>query len=285
MKISKNTKFLIVGLGLMGGSYARALTNKGYTVNAITKDQESIDFAIKNNIIKHGTTEVDEKLINDSDVVIFALYPHVLVEWLKNYQHLFKPSTILTDVTGVKQAPIAQIYEFLRDDIEFIPAHPMAGREVYGVENSDEKIFKNANFIVVPTERNTREVVEFCKELGRVLGFSKISELTPKMHDEMIAFLSQLAHCIAVCLMTCNKSDNLQFYTGDSFRDLTRIANINEYMWSELFLLNKEPLLDMMQLFRDDFDKLMEYIKNDDKDAIMEMMRVSTERRKLFNKD
>lgn len=285
MKISKDTNFLIVGLGLMGGSYARALTNKGYTVNAITRNPASIDYAMKNNIIKYGTTEIDEHLINSSDIIVFALYPHVLVDWLKNYQHLFKAGTVLTDVTGVKQTPIAQIYEFLRDDVEFIPAHPMAGREVYGVENSDEKIFHNANFIVVPTEKNTREAIELCKELGRLLGFAKISELTPEKHDEMIAFLSQLAHCIAVCLMTCNQSENLQYYTGDSFRDLTRIANINEYMWSELFLLNKEPLLDMMQLFRDDFDKLMDYIKNDNKEAIMEMMRVSTARRKLFNKE
>ena len=100
----------------------------------------------------------------------------------------------------------------------------------------------------------------------------------------MIAFLSQLTHCIAVCLMTCNQSDNMQDYTGDSFRDLTRIAQINEYMWSELFLMNKEPLLQMMRIFRDDFDKLTGYIEADDKQAIMDMMRISTERRKLFNK-
>lgn len=284
MKINKNTRFLIIGLGLMGGSYARALTKQGYTVNAITKDQNSIDFALKNKIIKYGTTAVEEELIKNTDVVIFALYPHVFTEWLGEYQHLFRPGTILTDVTGVKTSVIAQINEIIRDDIEFIAAHPMAGREVYGVENSDEKIFEKANYIVVPTENNSSEAIELCKELGKILGFDTISELSPEKHDEMIAFLSQLTHCIAVCLMTCNHSDNMQNYTGDSFRDLTRIAQINEYMWSELFLMNKEPLLKMMKLFRDDFDKLTKYIENNDKQAIMEMMRVSTERRKLFNK-
>ncbi|MBE6806145.1 MAG: prephenate dehydrogenase [Ruminococcaceae bacterium] len=284
MKINKNTKFLIIGLGLMGGSYARALTKKGYTVNAITKDQSSIDFAIENKIINYGTTAVEEELIKNTDVVIFALYPHVFTEWLEKYQHLFKPGTVLTDVTGVKTSVISQIDAIIRDDIEFIAAHPMAGREVYGVENSDDAIFKNANYIVVPTEKNSSESIALCKELGSILGFAKISELSPEKHDEMIAFLSQLTHCIAVCLMTCNQSDNMQDYTGDSFRDLTRIAQINEYMWSELFLMNKEPLLQMMRIFRDDFDKLTGYIEADDKQAIMDMMRISTERRKLFNK-
>ncbi len=284
MKINKDTRFLIIGLGLMGGSYARALTKRGYVVNAITKDQSSIDFALKNKIINYGTTLVEEDLIKNTDVVIFALYPHVFTEWLGEYQHLFRPGTILTDVTGVKTSLITQINEIIRDDIEFIAAHPMAGREVYGVENSDDKIFEKANYIVVPTENNTKEAIALCKELGKILGFATISELSPKKHDEMIAFLSQLTHCIAVCLMTCNGSDNMQDYTGDSFRDLTRIAQINEYMWSELFLINKEPLLQMMKLFRDDFDKLTHYIENDDKLAIMEMMRVSTARRKLFDK-
>lgn len=284
MIINKNTKFLIVGLGLMGGSYARALTKQGYIVNAITKDQSSIDFALQNKIINYGTTVVEEELIKNTDIIIFALYPHVFTEWIGKYQHLLRTGTILTDVTGVKTSVISQINEILRDDIEFIAAHPMAGREVYGVENSDERIFEKANYIVVPTEKNTPDAIELCKELGRILGFAKISELTPQKHDEMIAFLSQLTHCIAVCLMTCNQSENMQNYTGDSFRDLTRIAQINENMWSELFLMNKEPLLQMMKLFRDDFDKLTRYIENDDKEAIMEMMRISTNRRKLFNK-
>lgn len=284
MIINKNTKFLIVGLGLMGGSYARALTKQGYIVNAITKEQSSIDFALQNKIINYGTTVVEEELIKNTDIVIFALYPHVFTEWIGKHQHLLRPGTILTDVTGVKTSVISQINEILRDDIEFIAAHPMAGREVYGVENSDERIFEKANYIVVPTEKNTPDAIELCKELGRILGFAKISELTPQKHDEMIAFLSQLTHCIAVCLMTCNQSENMQNYTGDSFRDLTRIAQINENMWSELFLMNKEPLLQKMKLFRDDFDKLTRYIENDDKEAIMEMMRISTNRRKLFNK-
>ncbi len=283
--ISKDKIFLIVGLGLMGGSYARGLTKAGYTVYALSDKQTAVDYALKEGIIAKGSADIDEELINSADIIVFALYPHVFVEWIKCNQQLIKPGTLITDVTGVKKCIVDKICEILRDDIEFIPAHPMAGREVYGVENSDEKIFYNANYIVVPTPENTEYAIDTCREIGKILGFARISELSPKDHDDMIAFLSQLAHCIAVCLMTCNESENLEKYTGDSFRDLTRIANINEYMWTELFLENKESLLKMMQLFSEDFVKLMEKIKNDDAEGIREMMRKSTERRKLFNKN
>ena len=285
MQISFNTKFLIVGLGLMGGSYAKALKKAGYTVYALSDKQSSIDYALKNDIIDNGSAEVEPELISAADIVIFALYPNIFTKWIKENQQFFKSGAIITDVTGVKNGIISEINSILRDDVEFIAAHPMAGREVYGVENSDEKIFYGANYIVVPTENNTAEAIKICKEIGKILKFAKISELTATEHDDMIAFLSQLAHCIAICLMTCNEAEHLEDYTGDSFRDLTRIANINENMWSELFLLNKEPLINMMELFENDFIKLKELIKEENIEGIKKMMRRSTERRKLFNKN
>lgn len=284
MTIKSNAKFLIIGLGLMGGSYAKGLKKAGYYVSAISDNSESINYALKNNVIDKGADFVDEKLIKDADIIIFALYPQVFVNWIEKYGNLIKDGTIITDVTGVKGAIIYKINSMLKNNVEFIAAHPMAGREVYGVENSDENIFINANYIVVPTSENTQKAINICKDIGEILSFSKISELTPEKHDQMIAFLSQLTHCIAICLMTCNQSENLEDYTGDSFRDLTRIANINENMWSELFLLNKEQLLSMMDLFISDFDKLKNYINTDNVNGIKEMMRLSTKRRKLFDK-
>lgn len=284
MKITNKTKFLIIGLGLMGGSYAKGLKKAGYTVWAISDKQNAIEFAISNGIIDKGAAFVDESLISQADIVIFSLYPTVFIEWVEKNGYMFKSGTIITDVTGVKQCVVNKVQSLLPSGVEFIAAHPMAGREVYGVENSDESIFYAANYIVVPTEKNSNDAIEICKEIGRILNFSRISELSPQKHDEMIAFLSQLAHCIAVCLMTCNPAEHLEDYTGDSFRDLTRIANINEYMWSELFLLNKDELVKMMQLFIDDFEKLKQYIIDDDVENIQKMMRLSTERRKLFNK-
>lgn len=284
MTINKNTRFLIVGLGLLGGSYARGLTEKGYYVEAITKDEKDCAFALEHSIVKKCTTQVDADMIKSADVIIFALYPEIFIKWIEQYGNLIKPGTVITDVTGVKGCIVDRIQSVLPPMVEFISAHPMAGREVYGIENSDERIFYGANYLVVPTDRNTDEGIEACKRIGEILGFGRISEISPENHDEMIGFVSQLTHCIAVSLMNCYEQERLERYTGDSFRDLTRIANINETMWSELFLLNKESLISQMELFRKHFDDLYSCLKKDDREGMMEMMRISTQRRKQFDK-
>ena len=228
---NNETNILIVGLGLMGGSYAKALKKCGYNVTAITKEQASIDYALDHGIIDRGATEPTPELVKAAHMVVFSVYPKTFIQWIKDYQHLFSPDTVITDVTGVKGSVVYEIQELLRDDVEFIAAHPMAGREVYGVENSDEKIFEGANYIVTPTQKNTEAAIDIALELGKILGFKRTAVLTPEEHDEIIAFVSQLAHCLAISLMTCNDMDHLELYTGNSFRDLTRIAKINENMW------------------------------------------------------
>ena len=284
MKLIKKLNILIVGLGLLGGSYAKGLKKLGFEVNAITKEQSSIDYALENGIIDNGTTEIDPKLIGKADIVVFALYPHIFIKWVKENQQHFKSGAVLTDVTGVKGCVVDEIQSILRSDVEYIAAHPMAGKEVSGVENSDDAIFKGANYIVVPTEKNTQEAIELCSNLGELLGFAKVAVLSVEKHDKMIAFLSQLTHCIAVSLMCSSDDPDLVQYTGDSFRDLTRIANINDEMWSELFLSNKDALLEQMDIYRETFDKLYNFINNDDRDGMRDMMRLSTKRRREFNK-
>lgn len=284
MKLDRSTSILIVGLGLLGGSYARALTKKGYRVDAITLDRESIDYALAEGMIAVGTTEVDPALVGGADLVIFALYPHVFVEWVEQYQHLLKPGAVLTDVTGVKSSVVDKVQGMLRPDVEFIAAHPMAGREVGGVKNSDDAIFRGANYVVTPTERNTEEAIALCSELGHILGFANVSMLSPAEHDDVIAFVSQLTHCIAVALMTCQQTENLQDYTGDSFRDLTRIARMNDEMWSELFLLNRDALLRQIELFSSELIRLKLLLLSNDREGLREMMRHSTARRALFDK-
>ncbi|MBQ2998032.1 MAG: prephenate dehydrogenase [Oscillospiraceae bacterium] len=279
---SKN--ILIVGLGLIGGSYAKALRKLGFKISAITLKQEDIDYAIENGIIDEGYTEPVPEVIGKAELIIFALYPKTFKNWIDKYQQFLKPGALLTDVTGVKSSVVYDIQNMLRQDVEFIAAHPMAGKEVYGVQNSDPKIFHGANYIVTPTEKNSKEAVEDCLELGRLMGFNHVSVLTPEKHDEMIGFVSQLTHCIAVSLMNCYDGEKLQDYTGDSFRDLTRIARINDEMWSELFLLNKETLLEQMDKFLAEFSKLRQTLEEGDRDTMREMMRISTARRALFDK-
>lgn len=284
MTIDKKTRFLIVGLGLMGGSYARGLTQKGYHVDAIVNDEKSKEFALNHEIVQNCSDFVDFDLIEKADVLIFALYPHTFIDWIKENGSHIKSGAIVTDVTGVKVCIVEKVQSLLPDGVEFISAHPMAGREVYGVENSDEKMFFGANYVVVPTEKNTENGIECCKRIAEILGFGRIVELSPKEHDDLIGFVSQLTHCIAVSLMTCYENENLERYTADSFRDLTRIANINETLWSELFFLNRDSLLRQMELFDAHFHKLYESLKTGDRDTMIAMMKESTERRKLFNK-
>jgi prephenate dehydrogenase len=279
-----DTRILIVGLGLIGGSYAEGLKKAGFEVGAVTRSRKTVDFALEKGIIDSGTVEVTREYVSRFDIVVFALYPHVFLSWIRDYQDFIKPGALLTDVTGVKRSVVYEVQGMLRPDLEFVGAHPMAGREVYGVENADSRIFEGANYIVTPTEANTEAAVRSCEDLGRALGFGCISRLSPERHDEMIGFLSQLTHCIAVALMNSKESEHLVEFTGDSFRDLTRIARINETMWSELFMLNRDELLTQMDLFAGKFGELRDALAAGDTEKMKEMMRISTERRGYFDK-
>ncbi len=285
MKWINESNILIVGLGLIGGSYAKALKRMGYRVTAITRSEKTIQYALEHKIIDEGATTADPKLIAEADCIVIALYPSIVVDWIRDNQQHFKPGLRITDVTGIKSAIVYDIQKLLRKDVEFIASHPMAGRELSGVQNSDDRIFRNANYIVVPTEQNTPEAIRWCENLGRILGFFRVSVLTPEEHDSMIAYVSQLTHCIAVALMTANDNDHIADYTGDSFRDLTRIARINEDMWAELFAMNKPALLEQMDSFIGELSEIRRMIAEDDTELLKEKMRLSTKRRERFNRE
>ncbi len=284
MELKPDQKILIVGLGLLGGSYAQALSEQGFSVRAITREQSSVDFALEKGWIEAGATAPDPEWIGWADLTVLALYPHVLLEWLEANARYFAPGSFVTDVTGVKTAVVYRAQELMPAGVEFIAAHPMAGREVCGVENSTAAIFRGANYIVTPTEKNTPAGIALCRSLGERLGFARVSELTPEKHDRIIAYVSQLTHCIAVSLMTCNMDPRLQDYTGDSFRDLTRIARINEEMWSELFRVNKEALISQIDAFAGELHRIRTYLSDGNEEKLKEMMRLSTQRRALFDK-
>lgn len=280
--MNKKSRFLIIGLGLMGGSYATALSKRGYHVNAIEIKQESIDYALTNKIIENGST-FDKDMITQADVILFGLYPETMIEWININQQYFKSGCIISDVSGVKVQIIDKIHSFLRDDVEFIGSHPMAGREVSGVTYSNDEMFKQANFIITPTKQNTQEAIDFMKEFAATLDFSNISVLSPEKHDEMIGYVSQLTHAIAISLMNANDNHELVKYTGDSFRDLTRIARINEHLWSELFFLNKDNLIREIDDFSSALSTLRSTLVNEDVDQLKELMIQSTIRRKYFD--
>lgn len=281
--IKKDTQFLIVGLGLLGGSYALRLKEADYQVYGIARRQETIDYALSHHMIDQGSTIVDEQ-VREADVIIFALYPKTMISWIQQYQHLFKSGAILTDVSGVKSGIVEPIQKMLREDVEFISAHPMAGKETSGIEYANTEMFTKANYIITPTEKNSERAIAFSYDLANVLQFKHIAELSCKEHDQMIGFLSQLTHVIAVSLMNTHDNEDLVQYTGDSFRDLTRIAKINEIMWSELFLENKQVLLDEIDAFMDCMSHFRNTLANEDKEEMKRLFIQSTQRRKKFDK-
>ena len=284
MALDKNKKRLVVGLGLIGGSYAAALSRNGFEVGAVDRDPDAIGYALEAGYIRHGSVTAEPDYIGGFDIVVFALYPSVLLNWVEKNARFFKKGALITDVTGVKSGIVFRVQELLPPGTEFVGAHPMAGREVSGVTNASPDLFCGANFIVTPTPANTEEAIRLCEDLGRELGSGTVSRLSPAEHDEMIGFLSQLTHCIAVALMSCKESRHLVDYTGDSFRDLTRIAKINENMWSELFLMNRDELLSQMDLFLEHFTILRNALERGDAETMKSMMRLSTERRRYFDK-
>ncbi|MBQ7604491.1 MAG: prephenate dehydrogenase [Clostridia bacterium] len=283
--LDRNIEILLIGVGLIGGSYAKGLKKAGFVnVSAIVRRRETADYLLRKGLVKDVSLTPDENLIKRARLAVLGMYPDGMLEWLGQYGRLFAPGTIVTDVSGVKGPVVRRAQALMPQGVEFISAHPMAGREVSGAENSDETIFRGANYIVVPTENNSEYGIAVCRALGNVLGFERITELSPEKHDEMIGYLSQLTHCIAICLMTCRETDHLIDYTGDSFRDLTRIARINDLMWSELFMLNRKELLGQIDLFLAELADFRKNLADGDVGKMREKMRLSTERRGKFDK-
>lgn len=268
---------------MIGGSYAKALKNAGYSVSALDINEESIQYALENKIIDKGDIS-EKRLIQEADFIFICLYPTLLKSWIEENQQYFKSGITISDVCGVKGKIVDATQEILRKDVEFIASHPMAGKEVSGVKYADPTIFEKANFIITPTDKNTLERIEMMKELAKILGFTNISVLSVQKHDEMIGFVSQLTHVIAVTLMNTNDNTHLVDYTGDSFRDLTRIAKINENLWSELFISNKENLVKEIQDFQRELEYFERILQNENVEEMKRLFIQSTERRKLFDK-
>ena len=282
--MQEESHFLIVGLGLLGGSYAQGLKRKGFHVSALDINPESIAYALKQGWIDEGAVGFDEALVRQADSVVFGLYPQALLEWIDQYQDSFASGTRITDVTGVKEQIVTQVQGKLRSDVEFIASHPMAGREVSGVQYADCSIFEPANFIITPTPANTPEGIAWVKALAETLNFRHIATLSPAEHDKMVGFLSQLTHVIAVTLMNTSDNTHLVDYTGDSFRDLTRIAKINESLWTELFLMNKANLVREIDEFAAELAHFRSVLENEDTEEMKRLFRQSTQRRKCFDK-
>ncbi|MDX9808156.1 MAG: prephenate dehydrogenase [Acholeplasma sp.] len=271
-------KIFIAGLGLIGGSYAEGLTQNGYEVYGYNRTKESELIAIERSYIK----DAGLKYLPLCEVVILGFYPQLNVTFLNEHKHLLKPGQIITDVAGTKVEMIPQIEAILPKGVSYVSHHPMAGRETRGIERADCNMFKGANFLITPSAHSTIESIEVIKQLGRDLAFKKITIIDPKRHDQLIGFTSQLPHAMAVALVNSDAYDETSSFTGDSFRDLTRIAMINEVLWTELFFENKTILIDEIEKFERELDKIKQALNDNDKVSLANLFIQSTKKRSGF---
>ena len=273
-------RIVIVGLGVIGGGYAMALKEAGYTeVYGIDKNIETLRKAKSLGIIKEGY-EDEKEIIQDADLIVLAVYPNLVKDFIINNKEHFKDGAVITDVTGIKQLFINEITRILPQNIDFVFAHPMAGREKKGIDYATNQVFKGANFLITVTDRNKDENLDLIENLAYKMGFKHVKRICPKYHDEMIAFTSQLPHALAVALINSDiEGRNTGEFIGDSYRDLTRIANINESLWSQLFLGNKENLLQAIYNFEEELDKIKSCLENEYKENLQELFIKSSLRR------
>lgn len=273
-------KIVIVGLGVIGGGYAMALKEAGYEeVYGIDKNVDTLRKAKALGIIKEGY-EDEKEIIKGADLIVLAVYPNLVKSFIINNKDSFKDGTIITDVTGIKQLFINEIINILPENVDFVFAHPMAGREKKGIDYATNQVFKGANFLITVTDKNKDKNVDIIENLAYKMGFKNVKRICPKYHDEMIAFTSQLPHALAVALINSDiEGRNTGEFIGDSYRDLTRIANINESLWSQLFLGNKENLLKAIYNFEKELDKIKDSVKNEDKETLQKLFIKSSIRR------
>lgn len=277
----------IVGLGIMGGSIAKAIrenilseADSSGKVLACNRSQNSLKSALSEGVIDEAfTIENVGEMLKKCDIVFVCLYPHATLDFLKEHKNEFKSGSFVTDISGVKGIFEKNLPSLLRSDVDFIIGHPMAGGEKEGYAASNAKFFVNHNYILIPQDFNKPENLETMKNLVSAMGFTRITETTCDIHDYKIGFTSQLCHVIASALVQSAPDNQITAFGGGSFEDLTRIAMINAPLWTELFISNKEKLVSHINSFMSQMEKLKEMIQNEDSEKLTEYLNQVREKR------
>jgi len=272
----------------MGGAIAKALREKVCVKQeclfACDKDSETLNAASQAGLIgKRFDADNAGEMLTLCDIVFLCLNPSSILRFLEKWKDSFKSGCLITDIAGTKES-IASAAEKIceyrkKDNIDFIPGHPMAGAEKSGFNNSSLCNFNLKNYILTPIAHNKKENLDFLQELIYKMGFSRITEVTPKEHDRKIAFTSQLCHVIAAALIDCESDTEITRFGGGSFEDLTRIAMLNAPMWTELFLENSGALLNRIDQFEKSLDDLKALIKSDKAQELEKRLTLVRERR------
>ena len=287
MKNLKDLTYGIVGMGIMGGSIAKSIrsnvlsrvgaTGKIYACNRSTACLETV---LQEGVAdKAFTSDHVREMLCECDFVFVCLYPHATIDFLHDNRDFFKADSIVTDISGVKGIFEKSLPEILRDDVDFIIGHPMAGGEKEGYANSNEKFFIGRNYILIPSASNKPENLELMRSLITAMGFARITETSCEIHDYKIGFTSQLCHVIAAALVESASDESITAFGGGSFEDLTRIAMINAPLWTELFLANKEKLVEHISNFEAQIERFKNFIQNDDAQNLKSLLEDTREKR------
>jgi prephenate dehydrogenase len=276
----------IVGLGLMGGAIALALRNRGVfpasgangKLVACDTNADVLASALASGLIDGSFTEA-EPMLRDCDLVFLCLNPSTLLRFMEDHMAAFKSGALITDIAGIKGSVSAAMEKDLREDLDFIPGHPMAGSERGGFANAERCDFRGKNYILTPLKRNKPENLRYIEDLILRLGFGRVTRTDPEEHDRKIAFTSQLCHVIASALIDCEADTAITRFGGGSFEDLTRIAMLNVPMWTELFLENRVELLRRIEQFEGSLDVFKRLIAEERRENLTERLTHVRDRR------
>lgn len=277
-------KIGIIGLGLIGGSMAKAIRlNTDNYVMGMDIDQKVVTHA---KIIEAINEELTEKNIGECDMIILALYPEATVETVKKYAHLVKKGAYLIDCGGVKEKVCTSIPEIARKNgFIFVGGHPMAGIEKIGFKYSNAEIFADASMILTPDDNVKIEDLANIKIFFLSIGFGRITVKSAKDHDRIIAYTSQLAHVLSNAYVKSETAKDHKGLSAGSFKDLTRVAYLNETMWTELFLENKNNLIDEIDMLIKNLGEYKSALKNGDAESLKSLLKNGRELKEAIDKE
>ena len=228
-------KIAVIGMGIIGGSIAGALTRAGFAVDGVSRSEASVEYAIKAGYIRKRAED-----ISDYDVVFIAVPPKATLDYLQNGK--FKDGALVTDICGVKEILEKAVYAQKRN-YRYVGIHPMAGKETSGISSATPTLFENANLVITHAKQTRRADVDEIKKYATAMGFGKIVECTASEHDKKIALTSQLAHIVSNAYLKSDEVVGCDGFTGGSFQDMTRIAGVDEKVWTPLYACNRNNII------------------------------------------
>lgn len=263
-------KVLVVGLGLIGGSLCKAM--KKYTSHFVVGCDLNHD--IEFSALRDVAIDMEfDGNYSGFDLVIVSLFPEAAEKYIMENAGNFDKNTLITDVCGIKGDFSLRMKKMAEENgLRYLGMHPMAGKEFGGYHNSSADLFQNANFIITPFEDSKQEDFDLLSGLAKEIGAGKIVNTSPENHDRMIAYTSQLAHIVSSAYVKSPELDLECGFSGGSFQDMTRIATMNEKMWTDLFMQNKEHLIYELELLIENLNKYNEALKKSDSDEMLHLI-------------